>query len=1017
MSNFFANNDPDSFLYIEEEIALKNPSLEKELSWNILIVDNEPTFHQSIKLIFKHFTFENRKINFISAYSGKEAEIIIKNNDDLAIIILDLVMENNDTGLELVKYIREIIKNLLVRIIFCTGKIEQAPEQSIFINYDINYYQAKQELIPAKFLTLIISALRGYMGLKELFEKRQELAKLNQILSNSVEKKAEEIEKKNHQLEAEIKEKKQAETSLKDLNQQLENKIKERTFTLEKINQDLHKEIQERTEIEQGLRDSEARFRAIFEQVALGIGICNLKGNLIQVNPKLCDILGYTSDQLYFKKFKELTVTQYYQENQESIRQLLFGERHNYSMTNVLRHRDRHLIWVNVEVSMIYNYQKLPKYFVYFIEDITQQKEAQIQLKKKEEKLQEITAQVPGMVYQLQINKNRQYQFNFVSEGAKEICEIKAEQLMENIDNFYSLLHSSTLKRIYRIIEKSKLTLQPFIFEFKITTPRGKTKWLRSHSLPKQLFAKTIIINGVVTDISQEKQREKELEKAKEIADIANQAKSDFLANMSHEIRTPMNAILGFCELLYDVIKEPLPLSYLQAISSSGKTLLALINDILDLSKIESGKLQIHYEPINFKTVIQEIHHIFSQKAKAKKLDFMIECDPNLPVGIMLDEVRIRQILFNLVGNAFKFTETGYIKISVKLEEVLTQHLTENLLNKNYNLMINIEDTGIGISENQQENIFESFIQVDSKNNRKYEGTGLGLAITRRLTKMMGGSINLTSKLNQGSIFQLVFPNIIIDSSNQNIDKITEDHNFQQFNPLTILVVDDGASNRELLAGYFGNSDHSLLMAEDGLEAVNIAKNHHLDLILMDLRMPNLDGYEASLLLKNNPQTQNIPIIIITAFSYTKEIEKEKKLRSICQGFLRKPVSRSELVSQMKLIFALKETDKNTLDQDQSLLNKSPINWQKLTELLNILEQKQETEWTLIRQSMIMQNIRKFAQELEELSLNYQCLILQNYAQSLIKDAETFDLDHLVENLDNFPALIHQLFKLCQKYK
>jgi signal transduction histidine kinase len=273
-----------------------------------------------------------------------------------------------------------------------------------------------------------------------------------------------------------------------------------------------------------------------------------------------------------------------------------------------------------------------------------------------------------------------------------------------------------------------------------------------------------------------------QLEIAKGKTEIASQYKSVFIANMSHEFRTPLNAILGFCELLKNHLKDSRLKSYVEAIYSSGKVLLSLINDILDLSKIEAGKLDVIYEPVNMRMVIQEIEQIFSHTASQKKLLIFSEIDQKLPQTLYFDEVRLRQILFNVVGNALKFTEQGFIKISLTTKENTSDLVqeSEGLLNDSWlgfsvgneaavkvvSLTLSIEDTGIGISPQDQLHIFDAFAQSNQPSNRKYSGTGLGLAITKRLTEMLGGTIDLESELNSGSIFRFNFPHVrVFDSA------------------------------------------------------------------------------------------------------------------------------------------------------------------------------------------------------------------------------------------------------------
>lgn len=274
----------------------------------------------------------------------------------------------------------------------------------------------------------------------------------------------------------------------------------------------------------------------------------------------------------------------------------------------------------------------------------------------------------------------------------------------------------------------------------------------------------------------------KKLQIANKKNEIASQYKSVFIANISHEFRTPLNAIIGFCELLKNNLNDRRLKSYVEAIYSSGKVLVSLINDILDLSKIEAGKLDIIYEPVNMRMLIQEIEQIFSHTASQKKLLLFSEIDQKLPQIIYFDEVRLRQILFNVVGNALKFTEEGFVKISVTTTENTPHDFKESERSFNdrllgfsignqaalqlVNLTLSIEDTGIGISPQDKLHIFDAFVQSNGNSNRKYSGTGLGLAITKRLTEMLGGTIDLESELNSGSIFKFNFPHVrVFDSA------------------------------------------------------------------------------------------------------------------------------------------------------------------------------------------------------------------------------------------------------------
>jgi PAS domain S-box-containing protein len=594
--------------------------------------------------------------------------------------------------------------------------------------------------------------------------------------------------------------------------------------------------------------------------------------------------------------------------------------------------------------------------------------------------------------------------FKEINPQFEEVLGYSKEELLSR--PFVELIHPEDIESTTEVVEKlasgeKEVTVN---FENRYRRKDDSYCWL---AWTATFDEETNLIYAIAQDVTERKELEQELVEAKEKAEEANRAKSQFIANMSHEIRTPMNSILGFADMMKELVDRDLEKEYVENIRKSGQNLLKLINDVLDLSKIEAGKKDINIRPINVERVLDEIQSMFSLKAGDKGLQIRLNIDDDLPASLLLDETKLRQILLNLVGNAVKFTQQGYIKIGVRSEEI-------DKIESRVNLEIYVKDTGMGIPEDKQDAIFREFEQEDYSISDKFGGTGLGLAICSRLARLMNGSIKVQSEKDKGSTFTLVLPDISIATMLEEAqDEPDEDYDIA-LNNGKILVVDDIQLNRSLVVEFLKEYPIQVLEAKNGIEAVDIASKEDLDLIFMDIKMAQLDGVEAMSQIKQ--QKKSPPIVALTASEF--EYHNDLKGKDWFDGYLRKPVNRSQILHELVKYVGVEEGEKGKLSSKKDGKKSKNTSGQTISESKKKkLLKKMESEVSgiiseLDTDSIMMDQYKKLLQKMRTIEEKIPAKQVIQFNKKLKSAIDLFDIEQIRDLVtDKYPQLIEDLKK------
>ena len=648
--------------------------------------------------------------------------------------------------------------------------------------------------------------------------------------------------------------------------------------------QSVGRDITELKEKELQLQVSQQKLVSILNNAPLPIFVSNGEGNIIMLNDSFAQTLGLDKNEIIGKSHEQLLSKQ------------VASKCKKYEQ-KVIRTKQPLTFEADIPLGNETKTFLITKFLIpdeggnfnhvcSMVLDISDRTIVEKSLQKSEARFRRLSENIPGVIYQYLVHLDGTDKFTYLSPKVKDIYNLEPEKVIEDSQQMWSLVHPDDVSELGEKIHDSASHLNDFYSEHRIILKNGQEKWIEVSAIPEKQANGDIVWDGLILDISDRKEAQIAITEAKEKAEMATQAKSQFLANMSHEIRTPMTGIMGMTSLLMKSNLTVAQLEYVRNIKISSENLLNIINDVLDLSKIEAGKLELKPTRVDFPEFVNQIKEMFQHTAQNKEIEFKTFIAPLLPKTLIVDENRLKQLVNNLLSNAFKFTDEGEVFTGFYLKEKRQDHLL---------ISCDVADTGMGISEKNQKQIFEKFTQIDTSLIRPFEGTGLGLAICRELSHLMGGDISVKSELGKGSTFTFTF-RAEFEEEDMSAPIEGSPGELKNLN-LNVLHVEDKLLNQKVVGFILFGAGCNVDFLSNGQEAVDQYIPGKYDIILMDIQMPVMDGITALKELKRLHGDKLCPVIGLSANAMEGDAEKFMELG--LDDYIAKPFKPKELYDKL----------------------------------------------------------------------------------------------------------------------